>query len=89
MADEDLKRTLESVVAPLIEADEGELYWIPGGGNTVRLHLRGRFSGCPGNTLVADHILEPAVNAMLPTAQVVVTSGALLPPGAERVLPRP
>lgn len=85
--DEDLKRALERVIAPLIEADEGELYWIPASGNTVRLHLRGRFSGCPGHALVTEHILRPAILASVPGSQIVVTAGALLPDGAERVRP--
>jgi Fe-S cluster biogenesis protein NfuA len=82
--DEDLRRALERVLAPLVEADHGELYWIRGSG-PVRLHLRGRFSGCPGNALVTANVIRPLIAAACPNREVVVTSGALLPSGAERV----
>ena len=76
------------MLAPLVEADSGELYWVPSSGGTVRLHLRGRFSGCPGNSLVTDHVIRPVISAASPSSQLVVTSGALLPDGAERVVPQ-
>ncbi|HSC87626.1 MAG TPA: hypothetical protein VLC09_10165 [Polyangiaceae bacterium] len=91
--DDELKRALVRVLAPLVEADGGELYWLPisagsSGGQpptVVRLHLTGRFSGCPGNGLVTDHVLRPVVAAVLPQARLEVTSGALVPAGAERL----
>jgi Fe-S cluster biogenesis protein NfuA len=86
---DDLKGALAAVVAPLIEADGGELFLVPARGRLVHLHLRGRFSGCPGNPLVAEHVLRPVVEAADPAAKIQVTSGALLPEGAERILPAP
>jgi hypothetical protein len=48
----------------------------------VALHLRGRFSGCPGNTLAIRRILEPAILAAAPDCAVSVSSGELIPDGA-------
>lgn len=89
MAQDDLKGALAGVIAPLIEADGGELFLVPARGKVVHLHLRGRFSGCPGNLLVTEHILRPVIEAADPAAKVQITSGALLPDGAERILPAP
>jgi Fe-S cluster biogenesis protein NfuA len=86
---DDLKGALAAVVAPLIEADGGELFLVPARGRVVHLHLRGRFSGCPGNPLVIEPVLRPVVEAADPAAKVQVTSGALLPEGAERIAPAP
>lgn len=85
MTDEELKRVLTRVAAPLVESDHGELYWVPGTPDTVHLHLRGRFSGCPGNGLVSEHVLRPMVEAVHPAKRLVITSGAILPAGATRV----
>lgn len=89
MAQDDLKGALSSVVAPLIEADGGELFLVPARGRVVHLHLRGRFSGCPGNLLVTEQVLKPVIEAADPAAKLQVTSGALLPEGAERILAAP
>lgn len=85
VSDEDLQGVLRRVVAPLIEADDGELYLVPTSAPTIHLHLRGRFSGCPGNGLVTEHVLGPVIRQAQPSAKIQVTSGALLPEGAERV----
>jgi Fe-S cluster biogenesis protein NfuA len=76
---------LARVLAPLIEADGGLLFLVSAGDEAVELHLAGRFSGCPGNALVARRILEPAVRAVAPGARVVVTWGSLIPTGAKRL----
>lgn len=89
VAQDDLKGALSSVVAPLIEADGGELFLVPARGRVVHLHLRGRFSGCPGNLLVAEQVLKPVIEAADPAAKVQITSGAILPEGAERIAPTP
>jgi Fe-S cluster biogenesis protein NfuA len=73
------------VLAPLVEADGGQLFLVSAGDEAVELHLAGRFAGCPGNALVTRHILEPAVRAVAPEARVVVTWGALIPTGAKLV----
>jgi Fe-S cluster biogenesis protein NfuA len=82
---EDLLRVVRDVIAPLIRADHGALYLVSASDESVNLHLAGRHSGCPGNTLVRRRIIEPLLQAAIPGVQVVVMSGALVPPGAERI----
>ena len=79
---------LEEVIAPLIEADGGSLFLLRLEADCVELYLAGRFSGCPGNDLVARRIIGPAIAAVAPDAVCRVTSGARVPSGATRVEPR-
>jgi Fe-S cluster biogenesis protein NfuA len=67
----------------LIRADQGDLYLVEAQETYVSLHLGGRFSGCPGNTLVARRVIQPALAAVVPNARVQVTSGFVIPDGAE------
>lgn len=83
---EDLLRVVRDVVAPLIQADQGALYVVAVEDDAVSLHLGGRYSGCPGNTLVRRRVIEPLIQAALPGVQVIVMSGAIVPPGAERIV---
>ena len=66
-------------------ADGGELYLVNASDEGVSLHLSGRFSGCPGNTLATRRVIEPAIFAVAPRVRVTVTSGPLIPKGAERI----
>jgi Fe-S cluster biogenesis protein NfuA len=84
----DLLSALETVIAPLVEADSGELYWLPAETGPVRLHLAGRFSGCAGNSLVTSHIIRPALEKALGSRKLEVSSGRIIPPQATRVRPR-
>lgn len=79
---------LRTVIAPLVEADEGELYLLEATSGHVRLHLRGKFSGCPGNNLVAEEVILPVLRREAPGVRLDVSSGPLLPPGAQRVSPQ-
>jgi len=82
---EALLRVIRDIIAPLIRADQGELYLVGATDERVSLHLAGRYSGCPGNTLARRRVIEPALHAIAPTAEVIVTSGALIPANAERI----
>jgi len=84
-ASEELLQVLKDVLAPMVTADSGELYLVGLKGNIVALHLRGRFSGCPGNTLVARRIIEPLLLTALPHAELELTSGYLVPEGASLI----
>ena len=76
---------LRTVLAPLIEADGGELYLVSAGKKEVKLHLAGSFSGSPATVVAGRRIVEPAVKAVAPKVKVVVSSGWRIPEGAERV----
>ena len=82
---DEIERVVREVLAPLIRADGGELFVVRVAEDAVVLHLGGRFSGCPGNTLAKRRVIEPAILAIAPRAQVTVTAGALVPKGAERL----
>jgi Fe-S cluster biogenesis protein NfuA len=81
----EILRVLQEVVAPLVRADGGRLYLIHADQDAVTLHLAGKYSGCPGNTLAIRRVIEPAILAVAPRARVTITSGALSPSGAEPV----
>jgi Fe-S cluster biogenesis protein NfuA len=78
---------IRQVVAPLVRADGGELHIVSVDGASVALHLSGRYSGCPGNTLVRRRVIEPLIAAAVPGATVTISSGPLLPAGAKLVEP--
>ena len=84
-ADEDVMSTLHDVLAPLVEADGGELYLVDLGKRELRLHLAGRFAGCPGNALVERRVIEPLIRSVHRELAVKVTSGSLIPSGAQRI----
>lgn len=80
-------RLVREVLAPLIRADGGEIHLVSADDAAVSLHLSGRYSGCPGNTLARRRVLEPLISKAAPGVTLTITSGALIPPGAERVEP--
>jgi len=82
---DELVRVVREVLLPLVKADGGELYLVSVDDSGVSLHLAGRFSGCPGNTLARRRVLEPLIASAVPGAYLTVTSGPLVPSGAERV----
>ena len=84
-ASDEIDRVLREVVAPLIRADGGDLWIVSRDDSSLVLHLGGRYSGCPGNTLARRRVIEPAIQTVAPRMQVAITSGAIVPPGAERV----
>ena len=76
---------VREIVGPLVRADGGEIYLVALAERSLALHLSGRFSGCPGNTLARRRVLEPLLTARFPDLKIEITSGPLLPAGAERV----
>lgn len=83
---DEIVRVVKEVLAPLVQADGGELYLVSVEDTGVSLHLAGRFSGCPGNTLTRRRVLEPLIASAVPGAYVTLTTGPLVPKGAQRVL---
>jgi Fe-S cluster biogenesis protein NfuA len=82
---EQILATVREIVAPLVRADGGDIYLVDAGERTLTLHLSGRFSGCPGNTLARRRVIEPLLEARFPGLELEVTSGPLVPAGAERI----
>ena len=82
---DELVRVVREVLAPLVKADGGELYLVSVDDAGISLHLAGRFSGCPGNTLARRRVLEPLIASAAPGAYLTVTTGPLVPRGAQRV----
>lgn len=82
---EALLRVVHEVIVPLIRADQGSVYLVAASDDAVSLHLAGRYAGCPGNTLARRRVIEPLLQAAAPGAQIIVMSGALIPPGSERL----
>ena len=84
-ARDEILQVVREVLAPLVRADGGELYLVRVEDDAVALHLAGRFAGCPGNALARRQIIEPAIRAVAPSAQVTVSSGAVGPKGAQQL----
>ncbi len=82
---DELVRVVREVLAPLVHADGGELYLVSVDDAGVSLHLAGRFSGCAGNTLARRGVLEPLIASAVPGAYLTVTTGPLVPKGAQRI----
>jgi Fe-S cluster biogenesis protein NfuA len=73
------------VLAPMVAADGGRLYVVEADAQRVTLHLAGRFAGCPGNQVATRRVLQPAIAAVAPDAEITVTWGRLVPEGATPV----
>jgi Fe-S cluster biogenesis protein NfuA len=86
-AEEEILGVIRQILVPLVAADGGELYVVQAAEDEVALHLGGRFSGCPGNTLVTRRFIEPLIQSVVPRARVTVTSGHLIPAGATPLIP--
>jgi len=82
---EQILATVREIVAPLVRADGGDVYLVNAGERNLSLHLSGRFSGCPGNTLLRRRVIEPLLAARFPGLELEMTSGPRVPPGAERI----
>lgn len=78
-------KVCRDVIAPLVRADQGELYLVAVEPDQITLHLAGMCAGCPGASLTAKGVIEPAVHAVAPSARVIVTSGIRIPEGASLV----
>lgn len=76
---------IREVLAPMVVADGGRLYVLQADSERVTLHLAGRFAGCPGNQVTTRRIIQPAISAVAPRAELTVTWGQLVPTGATPV----
>lgn len=81
----DPKRLIDlcrNVLRPLIEADEGRLYFVSASDTELSLHLGGNCSGCPGAPLTIRTLIEPLAREVDPNVRVTVTVGAKVPANA-------
>jgi Fe-S cluster biogenesis protein NfuA len=77
-----LLKVCREVIAPLVRADQGEIYLVAVEADQITLHLAGMCAGCPGVNLTVKGVIEPAVHAVAPAARVVVSAGIRIPDGA-------
>lgn len=80
-----LRAMLRDVLAPLLRSDGSELHLVELGPKVLRLHVDGRLSGSPGVPAVIELVIAPAVAAVDERIKLIVTSGHLVPKGAERL----
>lgn len=78
-------KVCREVIAPLVRADQGEIYLVAVEPDQITLHLAGLCAGCPGVNLTVKGVIEPAVHAVAPTTRVVVSSGIRIPDGASLI----
>ena len=78
---------LADVLAPLVEADGGELFFVSATKKLVKLHVGGSWNGAPAVQMATDRIITPAVTAIRPGAEVTVSYGWNLPDGSTRIHP--
>jgi Fe-S cluster biogenesis protein NfuA len=64
------------ILAPLVRVDGGELQVLRFEGDDVHIHLSAACAGCPGATLTADKVIQPALTSIAPAIRVVLTTGA-------------
>lgn len=80
-----MMKVCREVIAPLVRADQGEVYLVALEPDQLTLHLAGMCAGCPGVNLTVKGVIEPAVHAVAPTVRVVVSSGIRVPEGASLI----
>jgi Fe-S cluster biogenesis protein NfuA len=84
-AKEQIFKMCREILAPLVQADGGEMYIVTIGPDEVHVHLAGTCAGCPGASLTRDRVLEPAFAGVAPKLTLKVTTGWIVPDGAEKV----
>jgi Fe-S cluster biogenesis protein NfuA len=84
---DEILTVVREILAPMVVADGGRLYVIQADSQRVTLHLAGRFAGCPGNEVTTRRVIQPAIAAIAPQAELTVTWGRLVPAGATPVGP--
>jgi Fe-S cluster biogenesis protein NfuA len=73
------------VLAPLIEADGGQMFLVSVSADDIHVHLTGTCAGCPGSSLTAETIIGPALAKLVPKSKLRLTTGWRVPPDAERI----
>ena len=81
----DILRVLSDIVMPLVRNEGGRLYVVSIEQDRLAVHLAGRLGGAPGVRIFGRKILEPAIHSVAPQAQVILTTGCLIPEGASEI----
>jgi Fe-S cluster biogenesis protein NfuA len=82
---ENLVKVCRDVLAPLIEADGGEMYLVAISGEDIHIHLAGTCAGCPGSSFTAQSIVGPVLLKVAPKSKLRLTTGWRVPSEAERL----
>jgi Fe-S cluster biogenesis protein NfuA len=82
---DDIERVLRDIVAPLVEADRGEIFLVSFDSTCIVVHLAGRLAGAPGNGLFCRRVIEPVIRMVAPNTEVKVSAGWKTPEGAVRI----
>jgi Fe-S cluster biogenesis protein NfuA len=82
---DNLAKICQEVLAPLIEADGGEMYLVSIAGEDIHIHLAGTCAGCPGSSFTAQSIVGPVLAKVAPKAKLRLTTGWRVPADAERM----
>ncbi|MEQ9317901.1 MAG: NifU family protein [Polyangiaceae bacterium] len=87
MADnkEAVRTMLAEILAPLFAVEGGHVYLVSVDKKKVALHLTGTLSGSPATHMVTRRVVEPAIKAVSPKLEVIVTSGWSVPEGAQLI----
>ena len=80
----EVERVCRDVLAPLVQVDGGELHLLRFDGDDVHIHLSAACAGCPGATLTADKVLQPALTAVAPKIRLILTTGVRKPGASDR-----
>jgi Fe-S cluster biogenesis protein NfuA len=76
------------VLAPLIEADGGQMFLVSITPEDIHIHLAGTCAGCPGSSFTATSIVGPALLKLAPKSKLKLTTGWRVPAEAERMDPK-
>ena len=83
-----LAQLLYETIVPLIEADGGELYWVPSEAS-IHLHLSGACSGCPGARFTIQDVIKPLLKTIDASLPMKISVGWLIPDNAIRIQKTP
>ena len=82
---EGIVKVCREILAPLIEADGGQMFLVSVSGEDVHIHLSGTCAGCPGSSFTAKAIVGPALTKLAPKSKLRLTTGWRVPAEAERI----
>lgn len=66
-----LHAVIDSVLAPMVACDGGELRWVQRVGDVVEVSLTGACIGCPGQRDTVEGVLLPTLRSVDPTVSSV------------------